>query len=210
MHQMYAGPLVQHLADERATAVAPDRLRAAAAGVSSAHFDVWFADHSSAARPRDRASELEIAERLIRRSLALEPTLWEAHIRLAEVLGDEGNHREARDRLQKVTKSTLPSFLDYYASLLTGREAERLGEQPLARAAFERARRLYPRAETPRLGLSYLAATRGDWSSAQRALNTTESADPSASDGDPWFLRHRLHSPSAAELLRTLRQAFLR
>ncbi len=101
------------------------------------------------------------AERLFRRALTIDPTLSEARIRLAHLLGDGGRHTEAAAELKRLTTGQLPPFLDYYASLVTARTSRARGELDAARAAFEHAATVYPNAPAPRLGLSELAMAQG-------------------------------------------------
>jgi tetratricopeptide (TPR) repeat protein len=146
------------------------------------------------------------AEQLFRRALAIDVALPEARIRLAHVLGDRGRHAEAAAELKRLARGKLPRLLDYYASLVAGRESRALGQLEAARAAFEHAARIYPSASAPKLGLSELAIAAGDREASLSHL-VTRAAD--APDGmvEPWWWIDRVHDPSAGVLIAELRQS---
>jgi Tfp pilus assembly protein PilF len=206
VHQTYARPLVQRALDEPRQASQIDWLRAAAA-TSMATLQSYSRtrDQQRPGLPLDAEGERRLSERLFRRALAADSNLVEARIRLAEVLGDRGEHEDARRELARALAAPLPVLLEYYASLMHGREAQRAGDLDVARRALQRALVLYPNAQAPRIGLSHLAASRGDFEAARAAISPLASRPDAAIDEDPWFWIDRVHEPSASVLLAEMR-----
>jgi hypothetical protein len=209
-HQAYARPLVQQALEELRRAGRPNRIRAAAAGMTSTQWNRWRPEPQGPGRPQAPNEERRLAERLLRRSLAADPELTEARIRLAEVLGDRGEHEEARSELVRVLARPLSPLIEYHASLLLGREEQHAERPDAAREAFERALALYPEAQAPRMGLSHLAAARGAGPTALAALAPLTSRDVASTGDDPWFWIDRVHEPSADVLLASMREALSR
>jgi tetratricopeptide (TPR) repeat protein len=205
MRQAYAGPRVQRFFDERRRAQSggagrmPTTLPTRAGGVPRPAMS-----QLPAALPSARDSRRQ-AERLFRRALAIDPTLAEARLRLAQMLGDDGRHDAAAAELERAMATRLPPLLDYYGALLTGREARARGQLGLARAAFERAATVYPSAPAPMFGLSELAMARGDRAEGlAHLLRGTAAAD--AEGNEPWWWIDRAHEPSARALVDEMRR----
>ncbi|MEO7892032.1 MAG: tetratricopeptide repeat protein [Vicinamibacterales bacterium] len=154
------------------------------------------------------SEERMTAEALFRAALKLDASLSEARIRLGHVLGDRGRHTEAAKELHTVLQSPITPYLDYYASLLLGREEQALGHRNDARSAFERARGLYPHAQSPYLGLSQIAMAEGDRVGARALLSEAIQPLPDSQRQDPWWNIDRVHEPSAEVLLTRMRQEF--
>jgi hypothetical protein len=121
------------------------------------------------------------------------------------MLGDRGRHDEAAAELARLRVDQLPPLLDYYAALLTGREARARGQLDTARGAFERAAKAYPDAPAPRYGLSEIAVARGDRAGALAQLVSRPAGAPDAAD-EPWWWIDRVHEPSAATLMNDFRR----
>jgi tetratricopeptide (TPR) repeat protein len=118
---------------------------------------------------------------------------------LGHVRGLLGRHEEAAADLRTaVADRSLKGRLEYDAWLLLGREEEAVGRPDAARDAFTRAMNLYPRAQSPRLGLSLLARAQGERAAARDALELLSAADPSALD--PWWSFNKRHEPGVDEL----------
>jgi tetratricopeptide (TPR) repeat protein len=118
---------------------------------------------------RSRGEQLLRAEDLYRRALeAAKDSFDEARIRYARVLGQRGRHAAAVAQLQKV--QPVEPLLEYYAALFLGGELEALGRDDEARRPYERARDLYPAAQSPRLALSRLAPTEAERTDTRAAL----------------------------------------
>jgi hypothetical protein len=134
-----------------------------------------------------RGDELSAAERLYRRALEANDGFDEARIRHARVLGRRGRHAEAVDELKKITSAKEP-VLEYYAALFLAGELEAVGNEDAARQAYFRAVKLFPHAQSPRLGLSRLGASPSEQQAARSAALALVS-DPSVETdrADPWW-----------------------
>jgi tetratricopeptide (TPR) repeat protein len=144
----------------------------------------------------DASRERKRAEALFREALARDARLHEARIRLAHVLIDQGRHDAAAPLLREALTASLPPFLEYYGALLLGRLDERRGDLAAARGRFERAGRLYPSAQAPRMALSRLALLEGRLAEALAFL-AAGGGDAPAPPHDPWWLHLRLRAPDA-------------
>ena len=156
-------------------------------------------------------AELERAESLLRRAIKIDPRATEARVRLGRVLSLEAHYADALPELRRLDASA-PQILQYYAALFTGEAAEAMGRRDDARAAYERAAELYPRAQAPRFGLSQLAASAGAPTQAVSVLVPvlSETKEPSSAD-DPFWTYHTAAGREADALLtqayRTLSEA---
>jgi len=133
-----------------------------------------------------RGEELAIAERLYRRALEVRLDFDEARIRYARVLGRRGRHAESVTELQKVT-SVKERLLEYYAALFLAGELEAIGNENGARQAYLRAIKVFPRAQSPRLGLSRLDGAPADQQAARRTAIALTSENVDDDRGDPWW-----------------------
>lgn len=150
--------------------------------------------------------ELARAEADFRRALELDPTLAEARIRLAHVVGDLGRPDEAVALAGDALRAKLPPFFETYASLILGRNHMRAGRIDEARAAFDRAAVLEPTAQAPRIGLSQVALASGRSDTALALL--TAFLGPGRdlpTDVEVWSRYYRVHSPEATDQLAALR-----
>lgn len=152
-------------------------------------------------------TELRRAETWFRRSLSIAPELTETRVRLADILGSRGDHEEALHEITQAAAASLSPFLEYYASLILGREQRIAGRADLAQRAFERAAAAVPRAQMPRVALSQMAAASGDLTAARTLLALPSSTDAPVTD--PWFTRYRMHDQSAEEQIAQMREAFV-
>jgi tetratricopeptide (TPR) repeat protein len=155
---------------------------------------------------RSAVEELGLAERDLRRAVALEPALFEARIRLAHVLAAKGESQEAAALARTALDQPLPPFFEYYAAMMLGRAEEALGRRAEARAAFERAAARFPKAQSARVALSRLALVErrpaAEGVAALVALNTT---DPQRDASDPWWWYFRTHDPDWKAQITALR-----
>ena len=146
-----------------------------------------------------------------RRALEIDPTLVEARIRLGRVLGLRGEHEEAAGQLRQAQAASTEPVLAYYANLFLAAEERALDRHDAARMSYERARDLYPQAQSPHLGLSQLARERGDLAEAQQSIQKVLAMSPDRSRrGDPWWTYHIAQSRHVDELLADLRRPFSR
>jgi tetratricopeptide (TPR) repeat protein len=153
----------------------------------------------------DATTEQQKAERRFEEALERDPNLIEARIRLGHVRGLLGRHEEAAADLRTaVADRGLEGRLEYDAWLLLGREEEAVGRPEAARDAFTRASKLYPRAQSPRLGLSLLARARGERAAARDALELLSDETPNAQD--PWWSFSMRHQPGVDELFALMRR----
>jgi len=183
VHQMYANGRVQQF------------ISASAEGRGAAN------------APQTASVELARAETDLRRALALDPTLAEARIRLAHVVGDLGRHDEAIGLVEDALRATLPPFFLTYATLILGRNQTRAGRLDEARTAFDRAAILAPTAQAPRIGRSQVALMAGRPADALSALTDVLGPDrpPAEAPAEAWAIYFRVHDPVATEQLATLR-----
>jgi len=152
------------------------------------------------------SNELALAERDLRAALASDPALVEARLRLAHVLSALGRKAEAADLARLQPGTPLPPFLDYYGAMVLGRAEADLGRHAEARAAFERAGRLLPLSQSPRVALSRLAVIDGHSGDGIAMLTATSGPDVKGDVVDPWWSYFRLHAPDAKALLTTFRE----
>jgi tetratricopeptide (TPR) repeat protein len=133
-------------------------------------------------------SNLRDAETDFRRAVEVDAALIEARVRLGHVVGLLGRHEEALSHLQQALAGARDRVLQYHASMFLGNEQQALGQRDRARASYEKAAALYPRAQSPRLALTQLARAAGDRPGAWRALQPLLAlpADESARE-DPWW-----------------------
>ena len=132
-------------------------------------------------------AELRRAEQLLRQALKVNPAHVEARLRLGHVLGQRGRSADALIELRKVEAETTDSLLLYFTSLFVGREEGDVNNLVAARAAYERAASLFPRAQSPHVGLSELSMRSGNRLEAARALDVVWKWDTSREDADdPW------------------------
>ncbi len=185
LHETFAAPRVQTLIQ---TTTLPNERRIAVAGVSP---------------------NLREAERYFREALERNPNLAEARIRLARVLLKRGRHESARAELQRALEATSDTLLLYYAQLFLADAERSLGGFEAARKAYEKAAELYPRAQSPYLGLSHLARRTGDRAAALRAIQQVLSLQADEREReDPWWRYHECGGRAADALLVRLRAPF--
>lgn len=159
--------------------------------------------------PSDASRERKQAEALFRKALERDPGLHEARIRLAHVLIDQGRHEEAMPLLREALDASLPPLLDYYGALLLGRLHEARGGIAPARDSFERAGRLFPAAQTPRIALSRIALLQARIDEALSFLAAGDEDAPAPAP-DPWWFHLRLRAPDAESRLASFFEAVRR
>ena len=119
-------------------------------------------------------AELRRAEQLFRQALKANPHHDEGRLRLGQVLGQRGRSADALVELRQVQPVTADPLLSYYTALFIAREEEALNNVDAAREAYQRAAALFPRAQTPHIGLSELHMRAGNrqrrCASARRCL----------------------------------------
>jgi tetratricopeptide (TPR) repeat protein len=133
-------------------------------------------------------AELTRAERFFRDTLAVQPDHLEARVRYGHVLAALGRHDQAAEALRTAIKSGVTGEWLYLAEMFLGVEEEILGQRARARARFEHAASLYPRAQSPRIALSQLSRRAGDRAGAQRELRILAEIPANRREReDPWW-----------------------
>jgi tetratricopeptide (TPR) repeat protein len=152
--------------------------------------------------------KLKQAESYLRRALDLDADLHEARVHLGRVVGLRGRHDEAAAQLRRAVPALTNDTARYYAVLFLGGEEQALGHSEDARASFERARALFPLAQSPLLALSQLAwhdADRAGALSAFREVATLPAVETTRQD--PWWTYDVSAFGDAAARLAGLRAA---
>ena len=141
------------------------------------------------------------AENLFRHALAVNPDFPEAQLRLGRVLDLRERHAEAIVELDRVDAQAVSPSVKYFANLFRGNAQHALGKNDLARANYEMAVALYPRAQAARMALGHLLRESGDRNAAQTVLEPTLSAPaPRSKEDDPWWDYHRCEGPFVEQL----------
>ena len=107
-----------------------------------------------------------------------------------------------------MTRARLARSLVYLAELFLGREEEALERTSEAERHYENAAALYPKAQSPRLALSYLARQSGNLATASRHLEGVSRHAPGTNvdDTDPWWFYYEPHKEDADVLMDQMRQ----
>jgi tetratricopeptide (TPR) repeat protein len=153
--------------------------------LASARIQASLGSRSGRTTVGSRRHELSQARADLRDALRHDAGLVEARVRLGRVLADLERPQEAARELKlAVTQADQPVML-YHAWLSLGEQEAVLDRIAEATSAFERARALFPAAQSPHLALSQLARARGDRAAALESLHSALRPGASASD-DPW------------------------
>ena len=155
--------------------------------------DAIMVDSRGAAAVDSARAELTRAERFFRDLLVVQPDHLDARVRHGRVLGQLGRHGPGADELRHAIANGASGALLYLAELFLGREEEALGDNDLARSAFEKAAALYPRAQSPHLALSHLSRRAGDHGRAQRELAVLgQLPRDELQRSDPWWTYYEI------------------
>lgn len=194
LHQAFADPRLQRYAHLRGRAAAPNN-----PGSSTQWNEATVYSALQSAK-----GELDDAAKQFRRALALDPALHEARIRLAHVLGQQGDHAQAAEVVRPALREALPPFFEFYAALILGRSEEHLGHYAAAGVAYDRAAALFPGAQSAAIGRSRVALARGHGADGLQTI-VAAAADAPRQD-DPWASYFRIHVVDAETLLRAWRE----
>ena len=132
----------------------------------------------------------EEAEQLFRRALKVDPTLLEARVRLARLLEERGQYKEAARELDTALNDAAIAGdrpLAFDAHLFAARAARELDQFDAADRHVRAARQLFPHAQSAAIEASALALLRG----RPDALDVLHQMDDVAPDpsrrSDPWW-----------------------
>jgi hypothetical protein len=143
------------------------------------------------------------AERLYRRSLAVDPLLIEVRVRLARLLDLRGRDEEAAAELETALSGEPIGEVAFYAHLIAGRVAQDLGRFDEASHHYHSALGQFPDAQSPLLASSQLALRKSDVSATLAPI--ARLGDRSAVfTADPWWQYHLCAGRDADDLLRAL------
>jgi tetratricopeptide (TPR) repeat protein len=136
---------------------------------------------------RQRSHWLSLAERQYRRVLAVDARNAEAHLRLGRVVALGGRADEGRRALQRAFELTEEPRLRYLARLFDAAAREDSGDAPGARESYDAALRIWPTAQSARLGLSRLRLFDRNYAAARDLLPRRASSDLGSNEpADPW------------------------
>jgi tetratricopeptide (TPR) repeat protein len=150
------------------------------------------------------------AEAYLRRALAVDPTLFEARLRLGHVLYQLDQRAEARRELERAladARNARHDLAAYMAALFLGQLDQEAGRVDAARASYELAISIYPNGQPAYLALGHLVVASGrpdeGWAIARRVFGDGASRtnrdlrpwnwyrDITASELETWLLRMR-------------------
>ena len=167
---------------------------------------------SERARGRDlavpsRSEALTSAKRFFEEVLSRDSQHVEARLRLGRVLWGLGDARRSAEELASVTQRTGTSReLRYFAFLFLGESRWMLGEAAPAAEAYEAAHALYPKAQSPVVGLLLVKPRVTD---DDRAIGEGVLSLPPTDRVDPWLNYHLGAGRSAPSQMDALWRASL-
>jgi tetratricopeptide (TPR) repeat protein len=151
------------------------------------------------------ASEMKTAETFLEKAVRLDPSFDEAHLHLGHVLLARGKPQEAVVELERAVSGTKDPLLQYYATMFLGAAEEDLSRYEAARLAYERAAKVFPRAQSPYLALSALNAKRGNRPAAIMSIAPVFALPFDAEyRDDPWWRYSVLQGRRAGDQLEHL------
>ncbi|HET7220743.1 MAG TPA: tetratricopeptide repeat protein [Vicinamibacterales bacterium] len=140
---------------------------------------------------------LRSAEEWLRKSVASDPSVPEAHLRLARVLTLRGSVAAAQSELAQITTDD-PNYR-YLAELFLGLARERAGDPDAAAAAYARAVALVESPQAARVAAAQVAHGSGRRAEAAGVLVQSLAVKPAAADpwsvyikGQWWYLQSRM------------------
>ena len=139
------------------------------------------------------------AESLFRRALAADASHAEARVYLGRLLAQLGRSQDAARELRAAVAATRDPLLLFYGELFLGEVNESLGDLDGAKRSYERARTLYPTAQSAQLALSQLAERAGDRRGAFERVAAAAGIGDKAID--PWWDYHAAPGRDASSRL---------
>ncbi|MGE3957167.1 MAG: hypothetical protein AB7H96_10655 [Vicinamibacterales bacterium] len=160
----------------------------------------------SAVKDRTRQQAFQAAAAAYRRAGVPPGTHDAASVRLGRVLGESGQHGEARTVLTSASSGATERRWRYLAALFLGRTETLAGRPAAAEAAFDRAMTLMDGCQTPLVGLIALKQLEG------RGLEAVAHAEALTEPGrgceDPWwFYRFGQPPDRLPQLIAEMREA---
>ena len=143
------------------------------------------------------------AERLFRRTLAIDPSFVEARVRLARLLQVRGRNDEAAAELKTALAANPTGAVAFYAHLFTGRAMQALGQIREAARHYEEASVLFPEAQSALLASSQLALLRSDVPATLAPVERL-GARSAVFTADPWWQYHLAAGRDADALLKAM------
>jgi tetratricopeptide (TPR) repeat protein len=181
---------------------ASPRLQAAAAGAhapSGVTMDV-----------RSAKDELSDAASLLKRALDLTPGHVDARIHYGRVLTLQDHAADAVAQLKRAATAATTPVQRYYARLFLGDALEATNQREEARAAYTEAAALFPRAQSPRLALSELAARYGDRDIVAEAMTSVVARpDEETEQDDPWWSYARSSGRDSEAMMEEARERLM-
>jgi tetratricopeptide (TPR) repeat protein len=159
---------------------------------------------------RSSGEELRLAASLLKRALDLNPAHTEGRVHYGRVLMLVDRAGDAVRYLRRAAAEAQEREQRYYAQLFLGAALETMNQRREAQSAYEAAAALFPRAQSPCLALSLLAARHGDRSEALRAVEPLLALPlEEAERADPWWHYARSSGRDAERLMMEVRERFL-
>lgn len=155
---------------------------------------------------RDSRSLLERARRAVRQALALDPELTEARLRLGRIAYLLGEPAEAQALLEGVRRRQRASETTFDAHLFLARLHEDAGRLEEASRCYEAALAVDPRAQSARLGLSFVRLLQGARQAAADEVEAALEAAGGRPRPDPFWLYPWGSSVDAEPRLEALRR----
>jgi tetratricopeptide (TPR) repeat protein len=131
------------------------------------------------------------AEQLFRRALALNPSLFEARVRLARLLIVRAQYAEALGVLHAVPAGAVLTdpVVAFYAHLFFARAERGLGHLDAAALQAQQALMLFPDAQSALLASSQIAMLRSDVTGAEDPIRHLAALSPDTDQrSDPWWV----------------------
>ena len=181
--------------------------------LASPSVQVAIAENPATAGIDEKSVLLLRSQDALKTALELDPNLDEAALRLARVLQMTGRQDDAATLLQRVEKTLDRPELRYCAALFLGRADEARGNDANARAAFGRARDLFPEAQSPHLALAAMSWRAADGATATSEVRALPDTDELQRSFDPWWIYDVLPADNLFHRLATVRvslDAFLK
>lgn len=164
----------------------------------------WALEHNSDGTSRMKG-DLKEAERQFRSALGINPSLFEARLRLGRVLTLR-NDREGMKTLEAIVPGKDDGF-SYLARLFEGDALERSGDSAGAEQRYRAAIALLPTAQSAQIALAHLRHARGARSEAAADVTALARDRTLADTSEPWFWYPRglgWRAGAYAEELRTI------